>query len=316
MGEDSVDGCEKPMILQCPCCGGNTRSVTSAPDRNWRVDDSIFAIRRCVACDFSYTANPPVELGKYYTGGHYSRDDMARDLTPYLAGERYKLDIVRACVKPGDLLEIGPSMGAFCQLAKSDGFRVSAIELDAGCVDFLNTKMDIRAVQSGNPEIVMDTEQRQYDVITMWHSLEHMARPWDVVAACARWLKPDGVLVIAVPNPDSVQARWMGSRWPHYDLPRHLSHITIPWLTSTALSSGLVRESLTTRDSGSLSVNTQSIPLWLLGAFKVSADKGGLSRVMASFCWRTGRLLARFAAPFDATEGKGAAYTAIFRRAG
>jgi 2-polyprenyl-3-methyl-5-hydroxy-6-metoxy-1,4-benzoquinol methylase len=304
------------MILQCPCCGSKTETITSAPDRNWRVDHTVFQIRRCIACDYRYTANPPVDLGKYYTGGHYSRADMARDLSPYLAGERYKLDIVRSCVAAGNLLEIGPSMGAFCQLAKSDGFNVSAIELDMGCVDFLNTTVGIRAIQSDSPQSVMDSEKRLYDVITMWHALEHMARPWDVVAAAARWLKPGGVLVVAVPNPDSVQAKWMGSRWPHYDLPRHLSHISVRWLTTTAQSAGLVRESITTRDPGSLSVTTQSIPLWLLGTLGISAENGGLSRILASLCWRSGRLLARLAAPFDAREGKGAAYTAVFRRTG
>lgn len=302
------------MNALCPFCGHGTEPVTRAPDRNWRVDDAVFEVRRCTACDYRYTANPPADIGRYYTGGHYSRPAMAKNFEAYLPAERYKLEMLRRLRPSGSLMEIGPSMGAFCHLAKQAGYDVSAIEVDAFCVGFMNDRLGVRAVESDAPDAVLDREGRNYDAITLWHALEHMARPWEVVAACARSLAPGGVLIVAVPNPDSVQARWMGSRWPHYDLPRHLAHLSTGWLTARAEAAGLKLDSITTRDEGSLAVNTQSIPLWLLGLLRVSAEKGGLSRAAASLCWRGGRIAARLLAPWDAREGRGAAYTAVFRR--
>jgi SAM-dependent methyltransferase len=283
-------------------------------DYNWKIDATPFEVRQCDACGFAYTANPPEDLGRYYTVNHYSRQSMATDFTRFAEAERYKLDLLKQFVSGTSLLEIGSSMGAFCKLAKDDGFSVSAIEMDPGCVAFLNDTLQVRAVQSVDAEAVLRQEGRHYNAITLWHSLEHMLRPWEIISACADHLEPGGVLVIAVPNPQSTQARWMGPRWPHYDLPRHLSHMSPDWLTKTANAKGLLMEFLTTRDEGSLSVNTQSVPLLLLSLTGASADKGFASRAVASLCWRIGRLIARVMAPWDAREGRGAAYTAVFRK--
>jgi 2-polyprenyl-3-methyl-5-hydroxy-6-metoxy-1,4-benzoquinol methylase len=303
------------LSSDCPYCGGLTKPLISAPDLNWRIDDKVFAIRLCTACGFRFTADPPSDIARYYTAHHYSRSAMAAGIERFAQAEAYKLGILKRHVAAGSLLEIGPSMGAFCKLAKDDGFDVSAIEIDPDCVAFMNEHLGMRAVQSGDPAAVLRSETRTYDAITMWHALEHMARPWEVLEACSARLTGNGVLIVAVPNPNSVQASYMGARWPHYDLPRHLSHLTVDWLTAAAEKVGLTRIDVTTRDEGSLSVNTQSIPLWLLGLTGARADKGGLSRIGAALCWRLGRLAARIVAPWDAREGKGAAYTAVFRKA-
>jgi 2-polyprenyl-3-methyl-5-hydroxy-6-metoxy-1,4-benzoquinol methylase len=299
---------------KCPSCGGRTEQLLLAPDLNWRVDRTVFAIRECAECGFRFTANPPVDIARYYTPNHYSRAEMAAGIDRFARAETYKLDLLKRHISEGSLLEIGPSMGAFCKLAKDDGFDVSAIEVDPGCVAFLNETLKVRAVASDDPAAAMRADPQTYDAITMWHALEHVARPWEVLAACAERLRPRGALIIAVPNPESRQARYMGARWPHHDLPRHLSHMTSGWLTAAAGKEGLERIELTTRDEGSLSVNTQSIPLWLLALTGASADRGGLSRVTAALCWRVGRFAARVMAPFDAREGNGAAYTAVFRK--
>ncbi|MGL5114350.1 MAG: class I SAM-dependent methyltransferase, partial [Beijerinckiaceae bacterium] len=283
------------VTKDCPCCGAASSVLVRAPDMNWKVSTDVFEVRRCEACDFRFTANPPADLTPYYTRNHYGRADIetVESVERASFGERYKLDIVTKHRSGGDLLEIGPSMGAFSKLAKDAGFTVSAIEMDDGCVDFLNQKLGVRAVCSINPASVLATEGRSYDVIAMWHSLEHMAAPWNVVEACARHLRPAGILVIAVPNPASRQAAWMGAGWPHYDLPRHLSHMTAEWLTAVAAKHGLERQLLTTDDEGSRSVTAQSIALWLLARTGANADAGGWRRALASLCWRSGRVLAR-----------------------
>jgi hypothetical protein len=58
----------------------------------------------------------------------------------------------------------------------------------------------------------------------MWHSLEHVHRPLEVLRAAHRLLAPGGKLVVEVPNIDSLPFRWFGQNWCGLDLPRHLTH--------------------------------------------------------------------------------------------
>jgi hypothetical protein len=62
----------------------------------------------------------------------------------------------------------------------------------------------------------------------MWHSLEHVHDPQEVVCAASRLLAPGGRLIVATPNIDSLSFRWFGSAWFGLDVPRHLTHFA-PW---------------------------------------------------------------------------------------
>jgi len=69
---------------------------------------------------------------------------------------------------------------------------------------------------------------RSFHLITLWHVLEHLADPGPVLQQLSGLLAPGGLLVIAVPNIGSLQARLFGANWFHLDLPRHLWHFS-PW---------------------------------------------------------------------------------------
>ncbi len=71
-----------------------------------------------------------------------------------------------------------------------------------------------------------ELDGNNWAAISFWHSLEHLRDPGKQLAAAAARLQPDGVLAIAVPNIDSVQARLFGERWLALDLPRHLVHLS------------------------------------------------------------------------------------------
>ena len=75
--------------------------------------------------------------------------------------------------------------------------------------------------------------------IVFWHSLEHLPEPGSTLEHAARLLAPEGVLVVAVPNSDSIQARAFGDRWFALDLPRHLVHLTSGALRMRLRSLGL-----------------------------------------------------------------------------
>jgi SAM-dependent methyltransferase len=113
---------------------------------------------------------------------------------------------------PGRVLDVGAGDGTLLDALRSTGRDAIGLELVA-------TRPDIRA--AGIAEI----EERDFAAIVFWHSLEHLPRPAEALARAAALLARDGVLVVAVPNSDSLQARLFGDRWLALDLPRHLVHL-------------------------------------------------------------------------------------------
>jgi SAM-dependent methyltransferase len=77
-----------------------------------------------------------------------------------------------------------------------------------------------------------------FDVVTFWHSLEHVTDPVSVVARARRLLKPGGSLYVCVPNAGGLQAVLGGNRWAYLDVPRHISHFTVRGLASLLQSQG------------------------------------------------------------------------------
>ena len=95
--------------------------------------------------------------------------------------------------------------------------------------------------------------------MVFWHSLEHLREPGAALAHAARLLAPGGVLVVAVPNAGSVQARLFGDRWFALDIPRHLVHLPAPALLERLRELGLSTERVSYLRGG------QSVFGWLHG---------------------------------------------------
>jgi SAM-dependent methyltransferase len=163
----------------------------------------------------------PADLSRFYAGGYQPIPASVKELRAMAAPERYRLEPVQDKAG-GELLEIGPWIGLFSINAKDAGFNVSAIEMSAPATDFLVNIAGIPTVNSDDSAAALLSSAKRYDVIALWHSLEHLPRPWEVLAAASQRLKPGGRLLVAIPNIDSWQARVLGSRWLHLDAPRHL----------------------------------------------------------------------------------------------
>lgn len=294
--------------MRCPYCQAPAHQRFSGRDYNRRISDDVFDVFQCDACRLMFIANPPADLGRYYPKDYNFTPQSAADLEPHLPSQQFKIDVLKRFVGKGELLEIGPSNGVFCRLAQKSGFAVSAIEMDEGCVAFLRDKLDVRVVASADPAEVLAKDTHTYDAICLWHAIEHLPRPWDVLASAIGRLKPNGILLIAAPNPDAWQARLLGGRWPHHDLPRHLFGLPIPWLRAFGDSHGAPVEFVTTRDEGSLYWNRFTWAMLLRSAL------GG--RDFHALLWRAGLLAGKLLEPWEGREGRGSAYIAVLRRAG
>ena len=276
-------------------------------DYNRRTSAEVFRYLRCQRCGFATLGNVPADLGSHYVSGYHLLPQSDAAIEAGVEHERYKIELVQGFVPSGRLLEIGPSWGAFCMLAKRAGYAVEAIEMDTACCEFLERRIGIRAICSPDEAGALG-QASPPDVIAAWHVLEHLRDPWSLLQAAARRLSPGGVLVLALPNPHAFQFRLLGRYWAHVDAPRHLHLIPPEALRRQAERAGLVQELSTTRDFGSLRWNefgwAHSLQHFVPGAFP--------KRVLR----RVGRTLARLLGSLEGREGLGAAYTAVFRKPG
>ena len=121
------------------------------------------------------------------------------------------------------LLDIGCGTGAFLHFAKNNNWSVTGIEPDDNARKIANELTD-EAVY--NSEKISELKANSFDVITLWHVLEHLPNLEEQVLIFKKLLKQNGTLVIAVPNYKSFDAQYYKNFWAAYDVPRHLWHFS------------------------------------------------------------------------------------------
>jgi hypothetical protein len=276
-----------------------------ARDYNRSVSDRIFHYGRCIRCGVVSLYDIPGDLGSYYVSGYHQQPTSDEAIEAGALHEKYKIDLVKQFAASGRLLEIGPSWGAFCLLAKRAGFSVEAIEMDSSCCEFLVNRIGVRAICRSD-EAAAIAEATEPDVIVAWHVLEHLRDPWELIDAASARLAAGGVLILAMPNPNAMQFQVLGRFWAHLDAPRHLHLIPPDVLRKRAEASGLRQVLCTTTDPGSLGWNefgwVYSLPHLLPGAF---------SKRVLRFA---GRKLSSALGFAERQEGLGSAYTSVFRK--
>ncbi|TYA74167.1 class I SAM-dependent methyltransferase [Seonamhaeicola marinus] len=119
------------------------------------------------------------------------------------------------------LLDIGCGTGDFLHAAQKNGWIVSGIEPNDDARAIANKKTNNSVF---NIEQLLEFHEHSYDVITLWHVLEHLPNLEEQVNLLKKLLKPGGRLIIAVPNYKSYDAQLYKEFWAAYDVPRHLWH--------------------------------------------------------------------------------------------
>ena len=185
------------------------------------------------------------------------------------------------------------------------GYETSAIEMDADCCRFLRDVVRIPVRETDDPAGAL-AEGGPYDVIAMWHVIEHLPNPREVLTAAAAALAPGGVIALAAPNPEAFQFRVFGRRWTHLDAPRHLFLVPLDEYARVGAALGLEVALATTRDEGTLHWNAFGWRETFAGFGRGRYARGGM-RVIGS-------AVTRAAAPIERRGRQGATYTLILRR--
>ncbi|OYU81363.1 MAG: methyltransferase [Flavobacterium sp. BFFFF1] len=170
----------------------------------------------------------PEQLGRYYESEDYiSHTDAKRSLFEKAyhvvksIALQNKLSLINALGKSkGRLLDIGAGTGEFLLTAKKNGWDVVGIEPNAKAK---NTAI-AKGAQFVNAE--SDLDDGDFDIISMWHVLEHVPDVERQISDLSRLVKPNGAVVIAVPNFKSFDAAYYGEYWAAFDVPRHLTHFS------------------------------------------------------------------------------------------
>ena len=311
-----IDTCKKPLIEKqlpasegtkdpvCPYCGGDSIFFVSATDQNRHTTSHIFRYRQCGNCRLVFMSPIPADLRPFYAGGYQKIPDSLTELREIAEHEKYRLKPVLKYKSRGNLLEIGPWIGIFSCNAKESGFNVTAIEIDQDCVDYLNRTVGIRAIQSSNPAEALSQMDEKFDVIVLWHCLEHLPDPWLVIQEAAKQLVPGGILLVAIPNIESYEFSILKGNWKHLDTPRHLYFYPAGSLVELCQANGLRKLEVETMDELSAALGKDAWHTFAASKIPVKYVRGAFARLLCSRAQRKQRK----------KKNLGSGITAVFQR--
>jgi SAM-dependent methyltransferase len=211
----------------CPLCGGPRQApVLQAADPTSEGGPS-FAVVRCPDCGLCFT-NPrptPASIGRFYPNS-YRPHTLPRwkRRRPTPRGRPGKERQTLPWVGQGRLLDFGCGGGSYLERMHRQGWHVTGLDASPRAVQRVRAELGLPAFVGSLPH--PDLAPESFDVITMWHSLEHVHAPREVLGEARRLLAPGGRLLVAVPNIDSLPFRLFGPAWFALDLPRHLTHFS------------------------------------------------------------------------------------------
>jgi len=194
------------------------------------VSKETFDLYQDTNLDMLVTSPQPSleHLGRYYESEDYiSHTDNRRSLFEKAyhfvksIALKNKLELINGeQIGKGQLLDIGAGTGDFLSVAKKNGWNTTGIEPSDRAKAIANGK-GISFVDN-----TTDLANDSFDVITMWHVLEHVPDLDFQIKELKRLLKPTGTLIVAVPNFKSFDAKHYGAFWAAYDVPIHFWHFS------------------------------------------------------------------------------------------
>lgn len=215
----------------CPVCEKTVfKPFIDAVD--YSVSKAVFSIVTCQSCGFHFTNPVPTidKIGDYYKSESYvSHSSTNKGLINkiYQRVRKYtlkqKVNLVKRVSNGNDLMDIGAGTGHFLNAASNAGINALGLEPDQDARNFARRNFDVAIHDISD---LYKQPKASRDVITMWHVLEHVYNLKADINEIVNILRPNGKLIIAVPNMNSFDAKHYKEFWAAYDLPIHLYHFT------------------------------------------------------------------------------------------
>jgi len=237
-------------VIPCNLCGGAEVSILSNTSRSGKPLRTVI----CRSCGLVWSDPRPHDARQFYEDEYRISYKQAYRPKPkhvlragHVALSRFeKIDRLLSGQKA--VLDVGTGGGEFAYLLQSLGHRVSGIEPNKGYADYSIQEYGL-AVQVG---FVQDAAfpPESFDLVTIWHVLEHTEDPGSVLALLRSWLKSDGMLVVEVPN---VEATCQAPHSTFHEA--HLYNFNVVSLRRLAKKQGLHEAwHLISRDGGNITM--------------------------------------------------------------
>jgi 2-polyprenyl-3-methyl-5-hydroxy-6-metoxy-1,4-benzoquinol methylase len=212
----------------CPICKGKTFSPFVVC-KDYTTTEETFHVEQCNGCNLLLTnPRPPQrEADKYYQSKNYiSHTSKATGIVDYIylifrrLTVRWKLGMIKPHLTNNKLLDVGCGTGHFLKHCQEQGIATAGIEVSDDAREAAK-KNSLRVEKS-----ISDLANEKFNVITMWHVLEHIYNLEETLAQLKDRLEENGIIFIAVPNWQSLDANHYREHWAAYDVPRHLWHFS------------------------------------------------------------------------------------------
>ena len=234
-----------PEVVNCALCGGNTtKELFVGHDLLYGIPGEYHVVQ-CTKCSLVYINPRPArnEIAVFYPATYADHTPQAIRSNGFLnrlvrdRGLQTKRKLVQKFAAGGTLLDVGCATGDFLrEMSRERKWNLLGVELNSEAARCAMSAIDAQITCADFDEV--SYLPNSLDVVTMWHVLEHMPDPKSALNKIRSALKPVGVLIIAVPLLDSLNARWFGPYWAGYDVPRHLYTYSKSTLAALLTSSG------------------------------------------------------------------------------
>ena len=216
----------------CPLCGSSgIHKVLTAKDHT--VSGESFDIWECDECGGRFTQDIPDAdtIGRYYKSDNYishsnTREGLVNKLYHRVRNitleQKRKLVQKATGLQTGSLLDIGAGTGLFVDTMRKAGWKVTGLEPD----ETARARAREMNILLNDTSDLLQLPADNFDVVTLWHVLEHVHAVHEYIERVKAVLKKNGKLIIAVPNYTAADAKKYGEYWAAYDVPRHLYHFS------------------------------------------------------------------------------------------
>lgn len=215
----------------CPICKSKDFSIY-LKTKDYTLTNEEFILEKCNNCGFIFT-NPRPEkniIGSYYDSPDYiSHTNSSHGFINglYQLIKRYSLikkyQLILNYKKSGKILDIGCGTGDFLNIFKKNKWDTAGIEPNDKARNYAKDNYNLNVFTEEQLKIFAE---KSFDVITLWHVLEHLSDLNEKLDTINKLLKNDGILIVAVPNCIAKDAEIYKQFWAAYDVPRHLYHFS------------------------------------------------------------------------------------------
>ncbi|MFZ1805601.1 MAG: class I SAM-dependent methyltransferase [Cyclobacteriaceae bacterium] len=212
----------------CPVCKGTSfEHVIDCED--YTYSRQHFSIQQCLSCQLLLTNPRPDQnsIGDFYRSEEYiSHSGKTNSIFDwiYLRARNFTLgwkhDIITSRKTKGTILDYGCGTGEFINYMADKSWGTSAVEPS----DEARAKVKSQNKNISVHEKLEELTETKFDVITLWHVLEHVPNPNTLIAQLKEKLNEGGLIFVAVPNHESYDAKYYQAHWAAYDVPRHFWH--------------------------------------------------------------------------------------------